>query len=165
MDLMTRRTALLAAQKREQIIYEARNLTFRGNTAINTGVYLFTQENINRNFEVAITDLNGRWNAINTIVCAKHNENGYGFLIRTWNNTSNIYPGTIYVNNSVNVSITIRRVNGVITAESDYIANAPITFINNIFDWPLYLGCAVDDNGNPYRYVNGTIGHIVVKWL
>ena len=150
------------------IAYEASNLSFDGtaNTIINTGVYLFTQENINRDFEFIAENIDstGEANGENTIICAKHNSNAYGFFVRIANTSSIKYNGTINVW-PVPASMVIRRINGVITLSGTNIRNPGVAFTNAVFDWPLMLGCAVDDSGNMYRFREGTIDHVLVKWL
>ena len=153
-------------QRNPNILYEAWNLSFNGtNEYIDTGVYLFTQENINRDFEFIAEGIAGQGRQPNnTIICAKHNSNSYGFLVRIENTTKIEYNGTIYIWPSPG-SIVIRRINGVITLNGTNIKNPGVQFTNAVFDWPLVLGCAIDDNGNPYRYRKGTIDHVCVRWL
>lgn len=163
MDLMNIRRNLLLSQP----AYEAWNLTFDGtiNTVIDTGVYLFTTENINRNFEVIIENLYGKGNSNNTIICAKHNGNAYGFFIRCNGSTSTTYKGTISVKKQYNNNIIVKRINGVISVSGDTITNPKVQFINAVHNHPLVLGCAVEDDGSYYRHDQGTLGHIVVRWL
>lgn len=169
MDMMALRRAILLCGK-NNIAYEAWNLSFdkTKKESINTGIYLFNEENINRDFEVVIEGLYGSSNSVqDTILCAKHNGRALGFLIRAYNTNDRKYAGTIFAKKDViNDVIIIRRINGVLSVEGNTINNQPVPFNpNTVFDWPLYLGCAIDDNGNPYRWATGTIGHIVVRWL
>ena len=170
MDMMALRRAVMLGGK-NNIAYEAWNLSFNKSKMeyINTGIYLFNEENINRDFEVVIEDLYGLYTAAqnNTIICAKHNGLALGFLIRCTGTNNRQFAGTIMVKgSSINDQITIRRINGVLSVEGNTITNQPVPFNpNTVFNWPLYLGCAVDDNGDPYRWATGTIGHIVVRWL
>lgn len=163
MDLMNIRRNLLLNQP----AYEAWNLSFdkTNNTVIDTGVYLFTAENINRDFEVIIENLYGKGNSTDTIVCAKHNGNAYGFFIRCSGSTNTTYKGTIFVKKQYNNNIIIRRINGVISVSGDTITNPKVQFTNAVHNHPLVLGCAVEDDGSYYRHEQGTLGHIVVRWL
>lgn len=159
---------ILLKKGSSNIAYEAWNLSFDRSTpsCINTGVFLFTEDNINRDFEVEITDLYGSYtDSSETILCAKHNGNSYGFLIRINSSTSATYKGTIAVKKDYNNSIVIRRINGVISVTGDKITNPKVQFTNAVHQRSLVLGCAVDDDGTYYRYGTGTIGHIVVRWL
>ena len=154
-------------QKDKSIAYEAWNLTFDGTNYINTGVYLFTAENINRDFEVIIEGLNGEdtSGSSNTILCAKHNGQAYGFLIRLNGVNISTYNGTICMKINYDNHLTVRRVDGVISMSGDTITNPKVKFVNAAFGHPLVLGCAVNDDGTYYRYGHGTIQHIIVRWL
>lgn len=162
---MQRRREIIGMQEDFNILYEAYNLSFDGtaSTIIKTGAYLFTTENINRDFEFIAENISGSTESNNTIICAKHNGKAYGFLVRIQDNSSTTYKGTIFVNPGA--SITVKRINGVITLSGTNIANPNAQFINEIFNWPLVLGCAVDDEGHYFRYKAGTIGHVLVRWL
>lgn len=165
---MQRRRELIAAQKPSNLLYEAWNLSFdrTDNTVIDTGVYLFTAENINRDFEFIAEGINSSSNGNETIICAKHNGNASGFLVRTAGSTDIRYNGTIYVKSkSANASVIVRRVGGVITVSGTDVTNPKVQFNNFAFDWPLVLGCAIDDDGSRYRFAPGTIQHIKVQWL
>lgn len=163
---MQRRREIIGMKKDFNILYEAYNLSFNGtaSTVINTGIYLFTAENINRDFELTAENIGGENQANYTIICAKHNGNAYGFLVRTSNKTGTSYKGTVNIYPTPN-NIVIKRINGVITLSGTNISNPTVQFINEVFNWPLVLGCAVDDEGNYFRYKTGTIGHILVRWL
>ena len=147
------------------IAYEAENLTFDGTNYIDTGVYLFSEKNIDRDFEVVIEDLYGSTTSNNTIVCAKYNSTAIGFLIRLYSIKDTSFNGTIFMKSNNHNNITIKRVNGVITIDGEIITNPTVQFTNTVHNHPLVLGCALQDNGTPYRYATGTIGHITVKWL
>ena len=167
MDLIQRRRELLLMQNP---LYEGFNLSFdkTANTVIDTGVYLFTQKNINRDFEFIAEGICGDFNSgeNNTILCAKHDKNAYGFLVRTSGGNGTTYNGTIFVKKTPNVaSIIVRRINGVISLTGENITNPTIKFSNNVFNWPLVLGCAIDDNGNWFRFASGTIQHVMVRWI
>lgn len=165
---MQRRRELITAQKPSNLLYEAWNLSFDGtdNTVIDTGVYLFTQENVNRDFEFIAEGIYGNGsNNSNTIICAKYDRRAYGFLIRAYSSKSTTYKGTIYVKEMSDATVIIRRVGGVITISGENITNPGVQFTNNVFNWPLVLGCAIDDDGSRYRYDSGTIQHIKVQWL
>lgn len=167
MDVMALRRRLLMGKA--GVAYEARDLAFNKSQydRIDTGVYLFTQDNINKDFEVVIDDLYGVLTGpdTDTMVCAKDNVSSSGFLIRCNSITTAIYKGTIGVKKDAYNHVTIRRVNGVITATGYEITNPTVKFKNEAHNNPLILGCAIDDNGNYYRYATGTIGHIVVRWI
>ena len=163
-----RRSLLFGSPKDDNVAYEAYNLSFDGtnSTVIDTGVYLFTQENINRDFEFIAEGIVGANISNSTIICAKHNGNAYGFLVRTTGGTSTNYNGTIFVKSTPNIAkIIVRRENGVITMAGENITNPRAQFANGVFGWPLVLGCAIDDDGSNYRYATGTIEHVKLTWL
>lgn len=168
MDIMQRRAALFGSLKKDNVAYEAYNLSFDGtdSTVVNTGLYLFTAENINRDFEFIAEGIVGTSINNSTIICAKHNGNSYGFLVRTTGVTSTTYNGTIFVKPTPNIAkVIIRRENGVITMSGENITNRKVGFVNNVFAWPLVLGCAIEDDGSHYRHATGTIEHVRVTWL
>lgn len=168
MDVMQRRAALIRSLKKDNVAYEAYNLSFDGtdSTVIDTGVYLFTAENINRDFEFIAEGIVGTSINNSTIICAKHNGNAYGFLVRTTPSSATTYKGTIFVQSTPNIAkVIIRRENGVITVSGTNITNRNVSFTNKVFGWPLVLGCAIDDNGSHYRHATGTIEHVKVTWL
>lgn len=165
MDLMVFRRAIINAQS--GVAYEGWNLSFDGTkgSVIDTGVKLFTAENINRDFEVVIEDLYGSDPTNNTIVCAKYDSTAIGFLIRVNGASRTIYNGTISMKRNNHNNITIKRINSVIIIEGEIITNPEVKFTNAVHQHPLVLGCALQDDGTPMRYAKGTIGHIVVRWL
>lgn len=165
MDLMVFRRAIINAQS--GVAYEGWNLSFDGteDSVIDTRVKLFTAENINRDFEVVIEDLYGGDNSNKTIVCAKYDSTAIGFLIRLNSAGATIYNGTISMKTNNHNNITIKRINSIITIEGEIITNPKIKIINAVHQHPLVLGCALQDDGTPFRYSAGTIGHIVVRWL
>lgn len=164
-ELMFRRRALMG-QKQDSILYEAYNLSFDGTNYIDTGVYLFTQENINKDFEFIAEGIYGPVGVnSHTIICTKDNANALGFLVRTTGDTGTKYAGTIFVKSNDSATVIVKRINGVMTLSGINITNPTVRLTNGVFDWSLHLGCAIDDNGNRYRYATGTINHVVVRWL
>ena len=125
----------------------------------------FQKKNINRDFEVMIEDLYGGDPSNNTIVCAKYDSTAIGFLIRLNGAKATTYNGTINMKRDNYNNITIKRINGVITISGSEITNPKVKFTNAVHQHPLVLGCALQDDGTPFRYEAGTIGHITVKWL
>ena len=162
MDLMARRRQLLMIP--HGIIYEGFNLDFDGTNYIDTGAYLFTEENVNRDFEFIAEGVSGRrYVSSETLICAKHNGQALGFLLRPRANKSTGYHGTLSYDPLLKPTIIIKRKNGVISY-NDAIINKGVIVDNGVFDWPLVLGCAIDDDGTYYRYAIGHIDHVLVKW-
>ena len=149
----------------KSILYEASSLSFNGSNYIDTGVYLFSEENIDKDFEMVVTDSNfvDSGTNPNTLICHKKNNNSYGFLVRSSTKPTNTYKGTLYTQPNTNNNYVVKRVNGVLSFSGDIVNNPG--FLNNVHNQPLTLGCALQDSGAPYRYATGTIGHIVVRWI
>lgn len=157
-------------KQQENIAYEAYNIVTDGTNYIDTGVKLFSAENINRDFEVSLIGIYGPTSipipsGSETFICAKHNTNGTGFLIRfRTSSPAAQYAGTMLLAPENKTTIIFRRINGVITFEGPFLnPNNKIT--NGIHDLPLAIGCALQDNGTPYRYYAGSVDHIIIKWL
>lgn len=165
-EFLTQRRQMLNKVENANIAYEASNLTFNGSNYIDTGLYLFSEENVNKDFELVATGVNCKNNSTATVICAKLDGPAYGFLVRTNNVTSNSYKGTIQCKANFDVTVIVRRINGVLSVDGVGITNQPVPFNpNNVFNQPLVLGCALQANGSPYRYTTGKIDHIIVTWL
>lgn len=161
---MARRRQLLMIP--HGIIYEGFNLDFDGTNYIDTGAYLFTEENVNRDFEFIAEGLSGQrsGSGTSTLICAKHNGQALGFLLRPYLSTSAAYHGILYYDPLLKPTIVIKRKNGVISYNDDVITNKGVIVDNGVFDWPLILGCAINDDGTYFRLAKGHIDHVLVKW-
>lgn len=165
-SIASRRRALMAESK-SNIAYEAYNIVTDGTNYIDTGVKLFSAENINKDFEVSLIGLYGATatdSGNQTIVCAKYDSTGAGFLIRVRNYTGTALTGTFIIKTGTNSTVIFRRINGIITVEGT-VLNPNNTIVNDIFDHPLVIGCALRDNGTPYRFYAGSLEHIIIKWI
>ena len=155
-------------KQQENIAYEAYNIVTDGINYIDTGVKLFSAENINRDFEVSLIGIYGQ-TAPNptekTFVCAKHNTNSTGFMVRfAQNRPGQNYAGTMFLKNNVKTTVIFRRINGVITTEGPFL-NPTNRIVNAVHNHPLVIGCALQDDGTPYRFYAGSLDHIIIKWL
>lgn len=160
------RTMISDHSQDQKIVYEASNLVFDGTNYIDTGVYLYSEDNINRNFRITVTGLKtdaskGSDKISNRcIIGSMYEESPYpGFVVRAFGDGIN---GELVVRDGSSIDIVIERINGNI-----YITGvAPSNFVNNIiFNIPVTLGCELDTNNQPYRYMGGRIDHIVIEWL
>lgn len=168
MGELIRRRGMIKKEDASYVAYEAYNLSFDSSlsTYIDTGIYLFSPENIGRDFEFLAEDILGVAGATEqTIICSKQDSTSYGFLVRTTTRTDTAWNGTIHVMYGVDATVCVRRINGVITLSGEHINNPSVRIVNSAFNLPLVLGCALQDNGTPYRYASGTIGHVKVTWL
>lgn len=148
-------------------VYHAENLVFDGNNYINTGVYLNSAENINKDFELecVISVLNFDTNdEFGIIVASMYEVSPYpGFTIRAKQNTREIAIGRL-IPFSLGDVITIRREGGYLKAYINGVDTGASKGDSAVFDSPVTLGCEFDRNGNPYRYAKGAIDHITIKW-
>ena len=152
--------------------------TFDGSTDyINTGLDLFSEENIGKDFEVSFN--------IDEIVDGYVNQ---AVLVNMKNERINTYPGFVYrlyvgdktvklegkggtgsgvSNKQTDVhSVKISRIDGVIYIsinEGEPKKTFDYSKFKNYFDVPLTIGASLDSSGNPFRYFKGTLSNIVVK--
>lgn len=145
--------------------YEAENLVFDGTNYVNTGVYLHSAENIDKDFELECVISALDLNANTAIVGAMYEVSPHpGFLIRV--NSSR--ERDIAIGESFPFSlgdiITIRRESGYLKAYINGVDTGASKADSKAFDHPVMLGCELDDNGNPYRYATGTIDYINIRW-
>ena len=168
MDELIRRRGMIKKEDASYVAYEAYNLSFNKSlsTYIDTGIYLFSPQNIGRDFEFLAEDIRGVAGVTEqTIICSKQNSTSYGFIVRTTTRTDTAWNGTIHVMYNVDATVCVRRINGVITLSGVNINNPSVRIVNTAFNLPLVFGCALQDDGTPYRYATGTIGHVKVTWL
>lgn len=157
--------------------------TFSGNNYINTGINFFSQENINQNFEISFT-----------IDSYNLNQVRYGTLINCMDEYNTEYPGFAFrINAEINKfemvannkgnnqvqfeheyeyskikKVKIKRINKKLYYsynDGDYYEIQNYTNFTQYFNVPLTFGASLDENGNPYRYFNGTLSNIKVKLL
>ena len=159
-----RRRAMMLESSDKSVLYEAYNLVFTGSNYIDTGIKLFSEENIGRDFELYADLVTGAGDTSSSVItCKKEGGATCGFVVRNDQKPAS-WAGNVMLYTNAATTITIRRVSGVYTLEGRvYASNFPPD--NIAHDMPLVLGCALDANGNPYRYAYATINHIIVRWL
>jgi len=161
-DILVTATAVLPA-------YEASNLTFDGTNYINTGVSLFSSENINRDFRITVDGITpntsqGTGNATERCIIGSMLETSPypGFVVRA--GIANPGRGVISLTNNASSNLVIERISGVITVTGAEKYNAGT--YNTAIDTPVTLGCELQSDGvTPFRYMGGTIDHIKIQWL
>lgn len=152
--------------KQPSVLYEAYNLTFDGTNYIDTGVYLFDDDVKTRDFEFVAEGIVGETANNESLIGCKHDKWRNGFVLRTRDNSSVQFPGTVFMKPNIMGTMIIKRINGHITLSGTNITNPNVPFNDDGgHHWPLTLGCATDDDGNPYRFAKGTIEHVMVRWL
>ena len=158
-------------------LYEG-DYTFDGTNYIDTGIYLFSEENISKNFEISFE------------IKQRISKNQYPAMVSAMDETGSPWPGIVYrvksstqdefaanastlekVNktyqNTIN-KVSIKRVNNIIyIAFEDGFDTKVADFssmLSNPFDISLTFGAQIDANGNPFRYFNGTLANMSVKF-
>lgn len=143
------------------IAYEAWNLSFDGTNYVDTGVYLYSADNINRDFEILLEKLAGQNGHNDCILNSMYENLPYpGFVVRA-------LGGAGCIARSPNQSceyLRIRRISGNIIVESD-VSWSKNAIKSAVFNIPVTLGAGMDSQGNPWRYSVCTIQHVLIKWL
>lgn len=174
------------------VVYSGQNLEFTGASGsyIDTGVALFSEENISKNFKVMITGLysdQSKGTDTNTSRCilgSMYEVSPYpGFVVRS--SGANAGGGVIALKNKAEYSaLVISRKNGVISIQAvrviipsvatfsgktsaqtknEYILSlGPTTNYSTTHNTTLTLGCEKDAQGTPYRFCSGRMKSIVI---
>ncbi len=154
--------------------------TFTGSNYINTGVYLFNEENFKRNFHISVKiKENNSTVSQSTLINAKYEnqDRGYpGFVLRragasnynqissNINSTDKITIGNIPYESvkiellMINKILYYRVDNGTFTEVLDF------SSFNNYFNEPVTIGANMT-NGTPGRFFKGTLSNIVVEFI
>lgn len=164
----------------ERTVYQANGMIFDGTNYINTGVCLFSEENINKDFDIEFTiDYIERNDQIDqdTILNAKYEkeqEKYPGFVVRKLRGDlekTEISARGLSRNQKIyyhgaweGKKITISRINNTIyysmgngsrielyTQDAYKYHNTPVTF-----------GCGLDGDGNPWRYWKGQLSNMSI---
>ena len=158
----------------EQYYSNANNYVFNGNNYINTGVYLFNQANINKNFEVSfqIVARNTTTNQATIMSCMDETGSPWpGMVYRIQNENSDQFGANVttalkferdYARNNVN-KVTIKRRNHILyinfnDGQDEQILN--MTSLTTTFNVPVTFGSSLNGNGNPQRYFTGTLSNM-----
>ena len=151
--------------------------TFNGSSDyINTGLCMFTKDNIDKDFVVSFkidSILSGYVNQA-VLVNVKLEKNPYpGFVYRLYTSGSTIKfeskagTGDGASNKQSEVQyVKISRINRkMYLSINDSLEKEVYSFVdfNNYYSVPLTIGAALDGNGNPFRFFKGTLSNILVK--
>lgn len=154
-------------------------IEFDGTNFINTGINLFSDENINKDFEITFNLESVGTNAAQaTIVNLKDERQnnvwpGVAYRIKTAKTLefSARWPGetavTITNNSTIPQTIHIYRINGVMyysngDSEKIKLINTPTDTLTNPINCNLTFGASTKD-GKPFRYFKGVVSDIVVN--
>lgn len=152
---------------------------FDGTNYIDTGVYLFSEENIRKNFEISFE------------IKQRISKNQYPTMVSAMDETGTPWPGIVYrvksatqdeiaanasttvkanktyENSTVN-KVSIKRINNIIyICFNDEFDTKIVDFssmLSNPFDIPVTFGAGLDGEGNPFRYFNGTLANMSVEF-
>lgn len=154
-------------------------INFDGTNYIDTGLNLFSETNINKDFDISfILESMGSQEFQATLVNAKDESQDQiwpGFAYRFENSKMNLtakWPGQQAASYSDTVStpqkITISRREGVIyysigTSIESELIQVPPSSLSNPFTSNLTFGASIDGTGNPFRYFKGVVSNIKVN--
>ena len=148
--------------------------TFSGSNYINTGLNLFSRENIDKNFEISFKIVSrDATTSQATMINAKLEEEPYpGFAYRV---TSDLIQDQLSISagestykknyNRADIErISIKRVNGILYLKINDGSYQQVLDTTSLtpFDIPLTIGASLDSNGNPWRYFKGTLEDIKI---
>ena len=152
---------------------------FDGTNYIDTKMYLFSEENISKNFEIAFE------------IKRRVSKNQYPTMVSAMDETGSPWPGIVYrvksstqdelaanASNSTKTNkmyqnadvnkVSIKRINNIIYISfNDGFDTRIIDFssmLSNPFDIPVTFGASLDGSGNPFRYFTGTLANMSVAF-
>ncbi|MBR2827986.1 MAG: InlB B-repeat-containing protein [Bacilli bacterium] len=155
-----------------------------GQNYINTGIQLFTEENIEKDFEITFDLVDAQLDYTSsgfskenmTLVNAKYEVESYnypGFCFRRQSDTNLQISSRInQVSAMINFTygnyqtFSIKRADQKLyysTDNGDYIYIHDYRNMALYFDTPVTVGASHDANGNPFRYFVGTIKNLKIK--
>lgn len=164
-----------------EFAYALDTYTFNGTSDyIDTGLKLFSEENINKDFEISFTiEEYGTNDAYATLINAM-DESGSpwpGFTFRYEYNGSSLEMFTVangngnsnkaFYGTSVK-KIVVQRIDNVLYYQFDdgeVETFFDFTGMTTTFDAPLTIGASLDGSGTPFRYFKGTLSNMTVKFL
>ena len=163
--------------------YEAGPYVFTGSNYIDTGVYLFAEENLHDNFIISfdIDEVSSTNNENHAALMNSMNESKdpyYGCVVKVSGTAPNqkIYlqsnsntntNGDVYPPSGVK-NIRIIRINDKLYYSFDGATCIQIndfTGFTKAFDIPVTFGASIDENLNMYRYFTGTLSNMSVQLL
>lgn len=156
---------------------------FTGTNYIDTGVYLYNEENINRNFEVTFSIVDKAetqeekatlFNSLDEV-----NPDFPGILFRV---TQNLLNYEVVGNNKINgynqvinlyqfsdvTKVKLLRIDGITyycLNDGDCYELQEYTIFNEFFEIPATFGASLDSNGETWRFFVGTLKDMKIKFL
>lgn len=147
-------------------------LVFDGTNYIDTGISLFSEENIDKNFEISFEiSVDSNQNTQATIINAMEEKSPYpGFVVRCMTNNSQLEFNSPKIKNKPNLNISttrkifLKRYNDVYYIQvNDGNLESLGTYSGTTFDLPLIIGASLDGSGNPWRYFKGTLTNVNIE--
>lgn len=166
---------LYAIYARERYIHKD-EVVFDGTNYINTGINLFSQKNINKNFEVSFE------------IKQRTSTSNQASMMSAMNETAAPWPGMVYRVSSASKDqlaanatssekmqqdykveqvqkVTLKRISGILYLSLNDETGKEIldlSLITNAFDVPVTFGASLNGSGNPFRYFKGTLSNLKV---
>lgn len=155
-------------------------IEFNGSNYINTGINLFSEENINKDFEISLTleSAGSNTNQATLVNFKDEGQNnvwpGVAFRIKNGNNfeISARWPGEEIVSNTMQLSLPqtlhFYRINGIIyyslgNSEKIKIIEVSPESLTTPVNSTLTFGSSINSSGSPFRYFKGTVSNITVN--
>ena len=170
----------------DAVVFEHKGeFKFDGTNYIDTGIYLFNEENYNKNFEVSFS-----------ILDQDLSQEPYAALFNSMNENDDYFRGVVFridyytkiydfISDDEGENSTLDHKNlqyqfdevsevkiyridsfiyisingGTLTQLRDY------SNFNAYFDIPAFFGASLDSSGNPFRYYRGTLSNMKIKML
>lgn len=150
-------------------------VVFDGTNYIDTGIYLFSEANVNKDFEISFD------------IVARNTTGGQATLLNTMDESGGPYPGFVYriesgdrlivnsngsenntiTNPSNNVSkVKIKRTDGKIYLNINDTTDQMVLDMKNLartFDVPVTFGSSLNGSGAPQRFFKGTLANLEIK--
>ncbi len=166
----------LYAMWAEDVYSNQSEVVFNGNNSINTGMYLFSTQNVNKNFEIYFEIVNRNSTGDLATIASAMDESGSpwpGIVYRIQSNTTDSLAANANNDDRVEKSydrnttstVAIKRKNGILYMNINHTEDEMVLDMSNMistFNVPLTFGCSLNGNGNPQRYFNGTLKNLKV---
>ena len=163
------------------VIYCRTYYEFTGNNYLDTGVYLFSENNINDNFELTfnIVEYGNNENYATLVNSLYEDHLTYpGFVYRSYvynedkrqelhaNANSNFYDQKFDI--STTKKVTIVRIDGILyfgVNDNSLVQVQDFTNFDVYFDIPVTFGASMDAQKVPFRYFTGALSNMQIKLL
>ena len=153
------------------------NVKFEGDNYLNTGLKLFSNDNINKNFDISfeISNLENNTNLNTLINCMDESGSPWpGFVVRYSETDKLAFKANTTTSNRIEKKISVSGIEKIqikkINKKIYYIINngeqvelIDLTDISKTFDVPLTIGASLNGSLSPQRWFKGTLSNISVK--